>query len=248
MRLSPEQKLKAMAPWLEIPPEAGAMLDVGCNAGEFLSHLRKLYPRLKLFGVEIDKDALEYARGQLPAADLRLADATSLPFPDAIFDCVSCMEVLEHIPVERRPQALSEMRRVLKPSGRLLLRVPHAGVFAFLDPANMRHRFPRLYRLLISEGLRDKRYPGGARDIVWHHHFSLDELSELAGPQWELIGVRRGGLFLLPLLDFLSWPFYRLGMTGTRLFRSLAALKRWDYDRDWGSASFDMLVVLQLRG
>lgn len=49
------------------------------------------------------------------------ADLTRLPFPDASFDLVSCISVLEHMPPDTRTRGVQEMARVLKPGGQLLL-------------------------------------------------------------------------------------------------------------------------------
>jgi SAM-dependent methyltransferase len=48
-------------------------------------------------------------------------DLTRLPFPDAAFDVVTCVSVLEHMPVTVRVTGLREMARVLRPGGRLIL-------------------------------------------------------------------------------------------------------------------------------
>jgi len=61
-----------------------------------------------------------------PAADGRAVDVqaslTALPFPDATFDFVLCLHVLEHIPDDRA--AMAELARVLAPTGVCLLQVP----------------------------------------------------------------------------------------------------------------------------
>ena len=54
-----------------------------------------------------------------PSAKLRTVDLTRIPFPDASFDLITSVSVVEHIPAIER--ALAEMVRVLKPGGRLLL-------------------------------------------------------------------------------------------------------------------------------
>ncbi|MEI6667371.1 MAG: class I SAM-dependent methyltransferase [Acidobacteriota bacterium] len=53
--------------------------------------------------------------------DYTRGDLTCLPFPDASFDVVSCISVLEHMPPDTRTRGVREMARVLKPGGRLLL-------------------------------------------------------------------------------------------------------------------------------
>lgn len=49
------------------------------------------------------------------------ASLTQMPFPDASFDAVSCVSVLEHIPTVERNRVVQEFARVLRPGGRLIL-------------------------------------------------------------------------------------------------------------------------------
>lgn len=238
-------KRNRMHPIRWVEDDAAALLDVGCNAGEFLAHCREVFPRLRLAGVEINARALDVARARLPEADLRQTGAESLPFEDDRFDCVTCIEVLEHIPEQLRRESLAEMRRVLRPGGRLVLRVPHAGLADWLDPNNYRFRFRRLHRLIVDRGLRDDGYEGRSEGVVWHHHFRLAELFDLTGDGWDVETVRRGGFLLLPLCDAASWPFYRLRRTRNPLFRMLHRLAEFDLECSYGLASYDVLVVLR---
>jgi SAM-dependent methyltransferase len=229
--------------WIE--PETAALLDVGCNVGAFLADCHRCFPGMHLAGVEVNAAALAKARCLLPHADLHEGAADALPFADAAFDCVSCIEVLEHIPAERRRASLVEMRRVLRPGGRLVLRTPHAGLFAWLDSNNIRFRFPGLYRRLLGRGRRDAGYADGSAGVVWHHHFSRAELLELAGPGWQMETVCYGGLFLFPLTDWLSWPFYRAGWLNHPLLRALDRVAAFDYGCDFGTASYGILLTLR---
>jgi SAM-dependent methyltransferase len=234
-----------MDPIVWIPAGARSLLDVGCNSGELLIECRKELPHLELTGVDVNVAALDIARAALPDVDIRIASGDDLPFEDARFDCVTCIEVLEHIPADRRKAALAEMHRVLRPGGSLILRVPHAGAFAWMDSNNLRFRFPRLYQLILGAGRRDAGYAGGSSDVVWHHHFTVAELLQMAGAGWELEARRTGALFILPLTDLLCWPFYRLGRTENRAFRAIQRLAAWDIGRDYGSLSFDILLRLR---
>ncbi len=155
------------------------------------------------------------------------------------------MEVLEHLPADLRPAAFQEMRRVLKTGGRLILSVPHAGWFAWLDSNNMRIRFPNLYRRMVGRGGRDANYAAMGRHVEWHYHFTVAELEQLAGDGWRQVAVRRGGLIVFPIMDWLSWPFYRLGISNNPirlLFECLASL---DYRIDFGKASYGVLMTLE---
>ena len=137
------------------------------------------------------------------------------------------------------------MRRVLRPGGRLVLRVPFAGLFAFLDSNNIRFRIPRIYNSLLKNGRRDAGYAGGSADVVWHHHFNRGELRELLGDGWEIESSRTGGLLLFPLADIALWPFYRLQRTNNFLYRALHRISDFDLGRDYGNSSFDVLMVLK---
>ena len=199
----------------------------------------------ELAGVEINGDALATARRNVAEADLHASGAESLPFADGSFDCVTCVEVLEHVPSELRAQALVEMRRVLRADGRLVLRIPHAGAFAFLDPNNLRFRLAWLYRWLIGRGLRDKWYDGSSPGVVWHHHFTKQELLNLIGEGWEIDAWRRGGLFLMPLVDLARWPFYRAGRGDHAISMAMQRLGGFDLGIDYAAASYDVLMILR---
>ena len=238
-----------MHPIRWVPEDAASLLDVGCNSGAFLLHCAEVFPALQLAGVEVNAAPLEQARRALPDAELHHAGGESLPFPDGRFDCVTCIEVLEHIPEEFRARALAEIRRVLRDGGRLVLRVPHAGLFAFLDPNNFRFRLPGLYRRLLGHGRRDAGYEGSdaaaaASGVVWHHHFTRKELLELAGPGWEVEAWRLGGLVVMPLSNLARWPFYRMGRHEHPIFRLLQRLGEADQGCQYGAASYNVLVVL----
>jgi ubiquinone/menaquinone biosynthesis C-methylase UbiE len=98
----------------------GEVLEVAIGTGRNLP----LYPEgIRLTGIDFSPAMLELARRQADRlgrrVDLRLGDAQALDLPDASFDTVVCTLSLCAIPDERR--AVAEMRRVLRPGGRLLL-------------------------------------------------------------------------------------------------------------------------------
>lgn len=239
--------LSRMEPLRWLPPGTGSLLDVGCNVGDLLLQCARHYPAMRLAGIDVNAEAIAKARARLPSADLRVAEGERLPFADAGFDCVTCIEVLEHIPEGLRVAAVREMHRVLRPGGLLMLRVPHAGSFAFLDSNNMRFRLPWLYRLLLRRGMRDKGYRDGSEGVVWHHHFTRKELLAVAGEGWEVERTCYGGLFLFPLMDWLCWPFYRLRRPDHPLVRTFHRVGYMDYSWDFGTASYGILVLLRRR-
>ena len=241
----PPHQQNWMHPIRWVPPDCGALLDVGCNVGELLAYAKALYPDLRVAGVEVNPAAVAEAHARFPDIEVLQAGAERLPFPDASFGCVTCIEVLEHVPEHLRKTAFGEMHRVLRPGGRLVVRVPHAGMFQGLDPNNLRFRFPRLYRRFVGAGQRDAGYSAKSDDVVWHKHFTAAELQELAGEHWELEGMRRGALLLFPLAEIVSWPLYRKRKFDSPVFRALLRLKEFDIGVDYGRASDDILLALR---
>ncbi len=99
------------------------ILDAGCGSGPLFAALRDRGAIVTGF----DKSAgmIELARRGLgDGADLQVADLGSpLPFPDGTFDDVTASLVLHYL--EDWGPALAELRRVLKPAGRLIMSVEH---------------------------------------------------------------------------------------------------------------------------
>ena len=99
---------------------SGEVLEVAVGTGRNFP----FYPGgVQLTGIDLSPAMLEIARKKADElsldADLRESDAQELPFSDASFDTVVCTLSLCNIPDDRR--AIAEMKRVLRPRGRLLL-------------------------------------------------------------------------------------------------------------------------------
>jgi SAM-dependent methyltransferase len=99
------------------------ILDAGCGSGPLFAALRDRGAIVT--GFDASAGMLELARRRLgDGADLQVADlGTPLPFPDGRFDDVIASLVLHYL--EDWGPALAELRRVLKPGGRLIVSVDH---------------------------------------------------------------------------------------------------------------------------
>lgn len=101
---------------------AGPVLEIGCDDGVFTALIATSPGGVERIGCDLAASGLARARrGGLYLAVVQ-GDATCLPFTSAAFGSVVCNSVLTH--VENLPAALTELRRVLRPGGRLWATVP----------------------------------------------------------------------------------------------------------------------------
>lgn len=119
------------------PHVGGHVLDVGCGKKPYASVFAARAE--SYLGCDWPP---EHAQADDHRADV-FADAMRLPFASQAFDTVLCTEVLEHLPDPRL--CISEMARVLRPGGALLVSVPF---FYWL------HEYPRDYYRYTEYGLR----------------------------------------------------------------------------------------------
>jgi SAM-dependent methyltransferase len=97
------------------------VLDVACGSGFGMQMLRG--SGACVLGVDLDASALVEARRFAPPSRLVRADATRLALPDRCVDLVTSFETLEHVPDAAK--LVRELRRVLRPGGRLVLSTPN---------------------------------------------------------------------------------------------------------------------------
>jgi sterol 24-C-methyltransferase len=166
MRLM-EDKLGAT---LALPP-GSRVLDAGCGEGDVAVRLATRFG-LQVDGVDLLEPNLERARAK--AAHLGLAgslrfqrrDYTDLPFADATFDGAGTMETLVHAFDHQR--ALRELRRVLKPGGRLVLFEYSVPPRAQMTPAQR-----ALFDFVVERS--------AMRSLPWFVHGGFPALLEGAG-------------------------------------------------------------------
>lgn len=122
-------------------------LDIaGVAAGErVLAAKRRVGESGSVHAVDAAAEMIARARGKSARSALpvtfEVAAAQSLPFTDASFDVALCTLALHHLPKDARAGALAEMRRVLRPGGRVLIvEIGHGhGMWAALNPVALLH-------------------------------------------------------------------------------------------------------------
>lgn len=125
-------------------PAGSRLLDAGAGAQPF----RKLCPHLRYVAQDFGRydgkgDSRGLHTGSMDYGPLDIvSDIASIPEPDASFDAIMCIEVLEHLP-DPLP-ALREFSRLLKPGGTLLLTAPFCSL-THLAPYHFSTGFSRYF-------------------------------------------------------------------------------------------------------
>ena len=139
------------------PSDSGRILDAGCGTGAVLKRVETFGHAV---GVDLSDDALGFCRAR-GLRDLVRGDVNALPFASESFETVISSSVLYHQWVTDVAAALRDLRRVLKPGGRLVLNLP---AYTFLrsphDDAVLtarRFRKTEVRRLLEGCGFRVER-------------------------------------------------------------------------------------------
>jgi SAM-dependent methyltransferase len=150
--------LQAVLDGLPLPPPARtAILDAGCGSGRTLDDLSR-YGSAR--GMELNPLGVEATRRR--GHEVREGALEAIPYGDASFDLVTCLDVIEHTDDDRA--ALGELRRVTKPGGRLVVTVPaHPRLWSRHDEVNgHRRRYTRrsLSAAAADSGWRIERMTG----------------------------------------------------------------------------------------
>ena len=101
----------------------GKVLDIGVGYGYIEEIVKKKLLPLEFFGIDISKYSVDQMRRKY-GDRYRLGVATNIPFKKNTFDCILLLDVIEHITKDDASKVYSEVRRVLKPNGYLILSVP----------------------------------------------------------------------------------------------------------------------------
>jgi len=178
------------------------MLEVGVGAGtDFLQWCRA---GTQAYGIDLTEEAIANVRERLNvygqhAAELKVANAESLPYPDDTFDLVYSWGVIHHSPDPEK--AFSEIARVTRSGGTVKLMLYH------------RHSLVALY-LWVRYGLLRGRPWRSLSDVMYHHMESIgtraytrSEIRDMARRHG--LSVRSVDVTASPTYDLLAqypWP------------------------------------------
>jgi SAM-dependent methyltransferase len=116
-------------------PTPAHVLDAGCGSGRTMQELTGYG---QVHGIELSPEAAELARRR-GHGEVKIGRLEQLPWESDTFDLVTCLDVIEHTPNDRL--TLTELRRVTRPGGFLLVTVPaYPALWSYHDEANHHYR------------------------------------------------------------------------------------------------------------
>ncbi len=233
-----------------LPLDRCRLLDYGCGVGDFLGWIKTRRPNLECHGADVSRKAIEEARQRSLDVQFHVLNPNAPMFHDGYFDAVSMLDVLEHVPNET--QTLTEVARLLSPGGVLVLSVPHAGPFAWMDTGNIKFRFPRFHKAFYRYILRDMevyRNKFGStedglygdisyREEMWHKHYRFEEIEGFLGTNFDVKETQYFSL-LQPVWTSMTYVWRLLLHRSNRLLDSLVF---WDAGFEKGRFSYNLIV------
>jgi SAM-dependent methyltransferase len=186
----------------DVRGRALTVLDAGCGTGYNIHHYAKAGH--KVFAFDIAEPAIAFVRKRGFQRVAR-ASAVEIPYRSETFDFAYCLDVLDELPVEKAEEAIREIRRVLKPGGGFLIRLPAFNWMRSSHDEELHtlHRYSRSeLQAMMSRAGFEPRFTSYANTVLFP--------VVLLHRAMKKVGVDRG-TDTKPLPRFLKWldPIFR---------------------------------------
>jgi len=216
-----------------IDKKVGNLLDIGCASGYFTVYFKN--KAKKVYGVDVKNEMIDEAKKLYPEIKFFVIKSEKLPFNSNMFDVVTILDVLEHVKDDKK--MITEIDRILKKDGLLIMSVPHKGLFTFLEPDYIKTSIPSVYKLFYF--LIKRRKPQINSYI--HKHYSLMEINKLTKNKFEIINLHIGGSILSTILSYIEILFLRL-FNRNYLYNLLTPIKNFDYSINYGKFGDNLII------
>jgi len=170
-------------------------LDFGCSSGRVVRALAATWRQAEWHGCDPNEDAIEWAREHLPGiAFLRSPQDPPLPYDDGMFDFVCAISIWSHYGQHSAVSWLEEMRRILRPGGRLIMTthglqsIAHYAHTGERSPAQLERIRTAMYRsgFWFADEFGDEG-DWGVKHPQWGTAFFTPEwLASKVCPQWAI--------------------------------------------------------------
>jgi SAM-dependent methyltransferase len=161
-----ETHRRFVADLLEGCPPGGTVLDAACGTGKYFGMV--LGAGRQVVGTDQSTGMLARARARWPAVPLERVGLQELAF-EGEFDAVMCIDAMENIPPEDWPRVVANLRRALRPGGRLYLTVeqPDQAELERVQAAAVAQGLPVVPGEMTEEGAGYHYYPSRDQVAGW---------------------------------------------------------------------------------
>jgi len=150
-----------------VPTDVRSLCDVGCGNGVFVNYLADKKYSFSIMAIDRSVAALKYVRTEKKEGDL-----SAIPLDDASYDCVTCLEVIEHLPYGAYEKGLTELARVAKKY--IIVSVP------FQELLEERHNQCPSCKTIFNHDLHLRNFDDEKmKSLLSAHGFSLTQLDHL---------------------------------------------------------------------
>lgn len=160
--------------------ECHAVLDIGCGSGKLGGAVAAVGVP-DVWGIDASLYQLKIASRDFPALHLVQGLAESTPFDDGRFDAVAACFLFHELPTEAQDAVLFEMRRVLRPGGRIVIAEPSAEQMHNRSFVSLWRRhgwrgiYFRLLALLVTEPYLEQWHGRNVVEWATNHGFAVDK-------------------------------------------------------------------------
>lgn len=130
------------------------VLDIACGEGYGSAYLAKFASHTT--GVDISAEAIDHARNKYGGTHIEfvLSDAVQLPFDNEYFDTIVSFETLEHLSSEDQQLYITELLRILKKDGILIISTPNKKVYSdeasYANPYHLAELYKADFKAYLS--------------------------------------------------------------------------------------------------
>jgi SAM-dependent methyltransferase len=177
------------------------VLDLGCSSGRVVRVLAAAYSELEWHGCDPIPDAIEWASAHLPGIEFKVsAERPPLPYEDESFDAVFAISIWSHFAEQAALDWFGEMRRIIRPGGRLIATTHGEHTIAHTAREGLRsaEQLADVRRALARDGFWYQAEFGeagdhGVRNPDWGTAFlSAEWLASRLTPAWRISLFRPG--------------------------------------------------------
>jgi 2-polyprenyl-3-methyl-5-hydroxy-6-metoxy-1,4-benzoquinol methylase len=214
-----------------IPPSSKLLLDVGC--GPITTNYALASCAETVVAVDWRLNVVS-----TPPRNVIMRDGDfleiDLPYPK--FDVIVAADVFEHVPIESEVTFARRCIDLLSDDGVLIVSVPNAGTYAWLDPYQVK---PLIGLIKLKLGLSKEMHNGFCDVRKGHKHYSLHELETHFAPL-TVSDIRYWGYLYDPLETWVSALSRKSGVSIGQ--DTLSRLVATEFNKDYGHASFNIAV------